>query len=86
MAENEKPDMANYVHCAKHDIFFNKRLKEEADEENKKLKRGGLLERVDACPMCKQEFALTLLKIHAPQPHLRVFPYPNFPLPDPEKI
>lgn len=59
------PDRKGYIYCQKHDIFFNPRLKKEADEENEKLKSSGLYERIDACPMCKQEIILTVLKIHA---------------------
>jgi len=63
----EKLDTTNYVYCEKHDIFFNKNLQEAAAKENQDLKKEGLLERVNACPMCKQEFTLALIKIHSPK-------------------
>jgi len=63
----ETPNRNSYIYCAKHDILFNPRLKEEADEENEKLKAAGLLERVETCPMCKQEFELTILRLHSPR-------------------
>lgn len=58
----------NYVRCEKHDIFFNKHLQEEADEENKRLKESGLLERVAACPLCKQEFTMAVLSLGPREP------------------
>ena len=72
MVENERPDPKNHIYCKTHDIFFNKRLREEADKENERLKKAGLFERVDACPICKQEFALALIQIHSPKYHDRV--------------
>jgi len=73
----EKPNLENYVHYPEHDIFFNRRLREKADEKNKKLKESGLPERVRACPMCKQELTLALRKIHSPQPGQEPFPFPK---------
>jgi hypothetical protein len=55
-----------YLYCDEHDIYFNQKLQDEADEKNKKLEEEGSLIRIDACPMCKQKIILMVASLRAP--------------------
>jgi hypothetical protein len=52
----KKPNIKDYIYCEDHDIFFNKKLKEEADKKREECKGESYLRPfIIECPMCTQD-------------------------------
>ncbi|MFH1822299.1 MAG: hypothetical protein ABH830_01210 [Patescibacteria group bacterium] len=77
------PEVEGYIYCSEHDIFYNEKLKEEAEEERERLAKGEFTKfaalNVEACPLCARKFADSIRAIHQPVDPTpgRYFPKPS---------
>lgn len=66
----KKPNIADYIYCDEHDIFYNKQLKEDAErqwQEQKQKEEVHFGPMIDDCPMCAQATVMKMMSFGAPR-------------------